>query len=232
MAIKLYDLVGEDKSKPFSPHCWKAKMALAHKGLEWDCVPTRFTDIPKIENGGFSTVPLIRHGENLVHDSFEIALYLRNSYPDVGGRLFHGEGAIALSHFIESWTQTQLHTWIAGWAMLDIHNMQDTENKKFFREDREKRLGKTLEEIVANREDTIPELIKILHAMRFMLKKQPFLGGRYPRYADYIVFGAFQWLRVVSGLQMIPKGEPVLEWVERMLDLHDGLGRSISEANV
>lgn len=232
MSIKLYDLVGEDKTKPFSPHCWKAKMSLAHKGQEWESVPTRFTDIDKVENGGFSTVPVIRHGDNLVADSFEIALYLRNSYPDVSGRLFHGEGGIALSRFVESWSQTQLHVWISNWAMLDIYNMQDEENKAFFRKGREKHAGKTLEEIVENREETIKDLTKILHTLRFMLKKQPFIGGRYPRFADYIVFGAFQWLRVVSGLHMIPEKEPVLIWVERMLDLHDGLGRTVPEANV
>lgn len=231
MTIKLYDLVGEDKSKPFSPHCWKVKMALAHKGLDFESVPTSFTQIDKMENGGFSTVPLIRHGKNLVHDSFEIALYLRNSYPDVGDRLFYGEGGIALSRFVESWTQTQLHGWIAQWAMLDIHNMLDDENKAFFRADREKRVGSTLEDFVANRDDSIPELTKILLAMRIMLKKQPFFGGRYPRFADYIVFGAFQWLRIVSGLHMIPKDEPALVWLDRMLDLHDGLGRSVSQAN-
>lgn len=231
MTIKLYDLVGEDKSKPFSPHCWKVKMAIAHKGLEFESVPTSFVDIYKMENGGFSTVPLIRHGENLVHESFEIALYLRNSYPDVGDRLFHGEGGIALSRFVESWTLTQLHTWMAGWAFLDIHNMLDEKSQTYFRESREKRVGKTLEEFVANREDSIPDLIKILNAMNLMLKKQPFIGGRYPRYADYIVFGAFQWLRVVSGLHMIPKGTPMLDWLERMLDLHDGLGRSVPQAN-
>lgn len=231
MAIKLYDLVGEDNNKPFSPHCWKTKMSLAHKGLEYESVPTRFTEISKIENGGFSTVPVIRHGKNLVHDSFEIAIYLRNSYPDVGDRLFHGEGGIALSRFVESWTLTQLHGWIAKWAMVDIYNMLGDEDKKYFRADREKRVGKTLEEFVSGREDSIAELTKILGTLRFMLKKQPFLGGRYPRFADYIVFGTFQWLRVVSGLHMIPKDEPVLVWVDRMLDLHEGLGRSVPQAN-
>lgn len=32
MTILLYDLVGRDATRPFSPQCWKIVMALAHKG--------------------------------------------------------------------------------------------------------------------------------------------------------------------------------------------------------
>ena len=81
MAILLYDLVGADAGRPFSPHCWKAKMALAHKGLEFDTVPTPFTSVPKVEGGTSKTVPVIRDGDKVVADSFAIALYLEDAYP-------------------------------------------------------------------------------------------------------------------------------------------------------
>jgi hypothetical protein len=32
MTILFYELVGRDTTRPFSPHCWKIAMALAHKG--------------------------------------------------------------------------------------------------------------------------------------------------------------------------------------------------------
>lgn len=32
MSLKLFELVGIDASRPFSPYCWRARMALAHKG--------------------------------------------------------------------------------------------------------------------------------------------------------------------------------------------------------
>ena len=51
MAILLYDLVGADEKRPYSPHCWKVAMSLAHKGLEYRTVPTRFLDIPSVEGG-------------------------------------------------------------------------------------------------------------------------------------------------------------------------------------
>ena len=39
--------------------------------------------------------------------------------------------------------------------------------------------------------------------MRLTLKTQPYLGGEKPNYADYIVFGAFQWARVVSPFKLL-----------------------------
>ena len=80
MAIVMYDLVGRDDRR-FSPHCWRTRMALAHKGLEHEARPTRFTEIPKIEGGQVKTVPAIRDGAQLVVDSWAIAQYLERTYP-------------------------------------------------------------------------------------------------------------------------------------------------------
>lgn len=230
MAIKLYELVGKDPSRPFSPHCWKARMALAHKKLDYEVVPAGFTQISEIENGGQTIVPVIRHGERLVADSFEIAIYLKDAYPDRGPGLFAGQGSIPLTRFVESWSQTQLHPWIIKWAALDIYNMLGEEDQVFFRNKREAAFGTTLEKFVENREDTIAKLKPLLMPMRSLLKHYDFLGGKDPMFADYIPFGALQWLRICSGLEMMDKDDPVMAWFERMLDMHDGLGRSVPEA--
>ena len=74
MTILLYDLVGADPRRPFSPHCWKVAMALAHKGLDFRSVPTPFTAVPTVEGGASKTAPVIRDGEKTVADSFDIAL--------------------------------------------------------------------------------------------------------------------------------------------------------------
>ena len=44
MRLVLHDLVGRDDRR-FSPTCWRAKLALAHKGLPFTTVPTRFLAI-------------------------------------------------------------------------------------------------------------------------------------------------------------------------------------------
>ncbi len=93
MTITLYSLCGTDAARPFSPHCWKAVMALHHKGLAFEERPLAFTAIPAVENGFSKTVPILRDGTELVSDSFRIALYLEEAYPEQPS-LFGGPGGL------------------------------------------------------------------------------------------------------------------------------------------
>jgi hypothetical protein len=63
-----------------------------------------------------------------------------------------------------------------------------------------------------------------------MLSYQPWIGGASPLFADYIVFGAFQWVRVTSPFQALAADDPVAEWFGRCLDLHGGVGRKVRAA--
>ena len=53
----------------------------------------------------------------------------------------------------------------------------------------------------------------------------PYLSGRAPHYADYILFSVLQWARITTSTAVVPGDDPVAVWFERMLDLYDGLGR-------
>lgn len=229
MTILLYDLVATDTSRPYSPHCWKARMALAHKGLDCRTVPTRFTDVPAVEGGISKTIPVIRDGERVVADSFAIALYLEDAYPD-RPTLFGGDGGKAMARFIERWSQTQLHPFLGSAALMEIYRQQDAENAAYFRESREVRYGKTLEAVDAERDWHRDAFRKKFEPLRSMLDTQPFIGGASPLYPDYIVFGALQWARVTSTYEFLEPGDPVLAWFERCLDLHGGIGRAVPAA--
>jgi glutathione S-transferase len=229
MAILLYDLVGADAGRPFSPHCWKAKMALAHKGLEFDTVPTPFTSVPKVEGGTSKTVPVIRDGDKVVADSFAIALYLEEAYP-ARPTLFGGAGGMAMARFIERWSQLTLHPFKGAAAVLDIHQRLDAPDKAYFRQNREMRFGRSLEDVSAGRDAGLAAYRASLEPLRSMLAWQPFIGGASPLFADYIVFGAFQWVRVISPYPFLDEGDAVAEWFERCLDLHGGLARKVPAA--
>lgn len=229
MTILFYDLVGRDAARPFSPHCWKTRMALAHKGLDFRSVPTCFLEVPSVEGGVSKTVPVIRDGDGVVADSFAIALYLEEAYPD-RPTLFGGDGGKAAARFIERWSQTQLHPFLGSAALLEIHHRQDDANQVYFRESREKRYGKTLEEVSASRDAHLAGFRRKLEPLRDMLACQPFIGGDAPLFADYIVFGALQWVRVTSTYQYLEPGDVVQDWFERCLDLRGGLGRSFAAA--
>jgi glutathione S-transferase len=229
MTIVLYELVGRDAARPFSPHCWKAAMALAHKGLDISSVPTRFLEVPRVEGGVSKTVPVIRDGEKVIADSFAIALYLDEAYPE-RPTLFGGEGGKAMARFIERWSQLTVHPYFGAAALMDIHDRQDETNRAYFRESREARFGKRLEDVAAARDAGLAAFRAALEPLRNMLTYQPFIGGASPLYPDYIVFGAFQWVRVMSPYKMLADGDPVADWVERCLDLHGGLARAVPAA--
>lgn len=229
MTILLYDLVGHDSSRPFSPHCWKAAMALAHKGLDCRRVPTPFTAVPTVESGVSKTVPVIRDGDTVVADSFAIALYLDETYPD-RPTLFGGSGGQAMARFIERWSQLTVHPYLGIAALSDIHSGLGPLDKAYFRESREKAYGKTIEEVSADRDAGLAAFRSSLEPLRSMLTYQPFIGGQSPLFTDYIVFGAFQWVRITSPFQVLADGDPVAEWFGRCLDLHGGIGRGVTAA--
>ncbi|MER8633564.1 glutathione S-transferase family protein [Mesorhizobium opportunistum] len=229
MTILLYDLVGHDEKRPFSPHCWKATMALAHKGLDISTAPTRFLEVPAIEGGVSKTVPVIRDGDKIVADSFAIALYLDEAYPD-RPMLFGGEGGKAMARFIERWSQLTIHPYVTTAAIVDLHGMQDEENAAYFRQSREQRFGRRLEDGVAARDAGLTAFRAALEPLRSMLSYQPFIGGASPLFADYIVFGALQWARVASPYRLLESSDVVAQWFDRCLDLHGGLGRKVEAA--
>ena len=52
-----------------------------------------------------------------------------------------------------------------------------------------------------------------------------FVAGGTPVYADYILFGEFQWARSVSDFEVLAADDPVRSWRGRMLDLFANLAR-------
>lgn len=224
MGIVLYDLAASG-GRRMSPFCWRAKYALAHKGLDFETVPTRFTEIPKICGGGQKTVPVIEDAGRTVADSWKIAEHLEEAYPDRPS-LFGGPAGKALSLFVQNWAAATVHMGLFSMVVKDIHDHLDPVDQPYFRENREKRLGKTLEEAQAGRDDKVEAFARSLLPLRLTLKEQPFLGGDAPLYADYVVFGAFQWVRGISPLKLLAPDDPVQAWALRCRGLYGGLGLS------
>lgn len=229
MARVLYTLCGADAARRFSPHSWKIVMALHHKGLEFEERPTPFTEIPKIEGGFSPTVPVLDDNGRLVRDSFDIAVYLEETYPDRPS-LFGGEGGKSLSRGIEGYTQFVVQAALMRIIVKDIHDVLAPEDQAYFRKSREVRLGRTLEEISGDWENEAAAFAAKLEPMRHVLRFQKYLGGDGPLFADYILFGALQWARVASPKPLLKADDPVSDWFQRCLDLHGGLPRTVKAA--
>jgi glutathione S-transferase len=220
--LQLYDLAGAEADRRFSPFCWRIRMALAHKGLEVETIPWRFTEKERLAPTGQGRVPVLVDGERWIADSWAIASHLEESYGDRPS-LFGGPTGRALTRFYASWTDAVLHTALVRFLVLDILHHCHDKDRAYFRASREERLGATLEAVTADREALLPALSEVLTPLRLTLRAQKFLGGDGPLYADYIVFGAFQWARAISAFKLLAPDDPVSAWRDRMLALHDGL---------
>lgn len=224
MAIKLYDLAGAEDDRRFSPYCWRAKMALKHKGLEFDTIPWRFTDKEAIAFSGQGLVPVMVDGETKLHDSWRIALYLDEAYPQRPG-LFESAESRALGEFFNNWVFRSAQPALFKVVVLDLFARIHDKDKAYFRESREKRFGMTLEQFAGDPRQALAGFRGVLEPVRPVLVQNRFLSGKGPGYADYILFGAFQWARAISPIRLLEPDDPLYKWRESLLDLFDGYAR-------
>jgi glutathione S-transferase len=222
--LKLYDLAGAEPDRRFSPYCWRIRMALAHKGLEVETVPWRFTEKDKLPQPNQGRVPVIVDGGKVVHDSTAIADYLETRYPQ-SPSLFGGDTARTLTRFVQNWTETVLQPALIGFVVLDICRHSAPRDQPYFRQSREERLGTTLENAVKDRDARLPAFRDSLAPLRRTVERQKFLGGDAPTYADYVVFGAFQWARAISDFELLAADDPIAAWRGRLLDAFGGYAR-------
>lgn len=220
----LYDLAGADPNRRFSPFCWRIKLALAHKGLEVETVPWRFTDKAVIAASGQEKVPVLVDGDRVLHDSWAIADYLETTYPDRPS-LFGGPEGRSLARFVSHWTDRAMSIGAFRMIVADIWTQVDEKDRDYFRTSRESRLGKPLEEVAANRDLDIAAYRQGLEPLRALVKEQPFVGGAAPSYADYIPFSVLQWAANTSNFALVADDDPIAAWRDRVADLFDGLAR-------
>jgi glutathione S-transferase len=225
--IILYDLLG-DEDRRFSPYCWRIRLALAHKGLKSEDIRVGLTDKDKVAFSGQSLVPVIvdkANGDKVVNDSWNIACYLEQTYPQkplFGGAM--GQGATRL---INNWAGPGFLVSIGPMVIRDLMDRFRPVDHPYFRESREKRYGKTLEQVQEGREARLPGFRAALEPIRQTVAQQKFICGEQPGYADYIVFSGFQWARMASDFQLIAADDPIAAWIGRIDGLYDGLTRKV-----
>ncbi len=229
MAMEMWDLAAADETVRFSPYCWRIRYALAHKGLKAETHPWRFTDKDAIAFSGQGFVPVLKDGDHVVADSWTIADYLDRAYPE--RPLIDGPQARALTNFVRQWVQITLTPIIMRGIMPELFAAIAEKDRAYFRESREQRLGRKLEDVAAPLETVRADLKTALHPLRLALGSEPFVSGAEPAFADYAVMGAFMWVRCISRHELLEEGDPVFLWRERMLDLYDGMGRRAPRAN-
>ncbi len=222
--IQLWELRGQDDRR-FSAFAWRSRMALMHKGLAFSEHPVRLTDKELIAFSGGKTVPIIRDGDAVVRDSWQIADYLERTYPQRPS-LFGGATGRALCQFFNVWVDRTIVPLAFRALACDAILIQDPADHAHFRETVEKFTGQSPESLKALQDKAFERLSGALDPARATLKRQTYIGGAEPCYADYALFSVFQWARIVSPVRALPDGDPLLAWMDSLLNLYHGHGRN------
>jgi glutathione S-transferase len=221
--LELWELGGRDDCR-FSTYSWRTRLALHHKGLAYTVHPVSVSDKAAIAFSGQGKVPILKHGDRVIADSWAIALYLEQEFPD-RPTLFSGLVGETLTHVFNVWTDRELIPALVPYLMHDVLDCVNEADAAHLRGQIESAVKKSLEDLAAEREKALPAFRRKLRPVRKALERKSFLGGTAPTYADYILFGLLQWSRVTSRTPVLEGGDVIAGWFERMLDLYDGVGR-------
>jgi len=112
----------------------------------------------------------------------------------------------------------------------DLVDVIDPKDLDYFRSSREARFGTTLEAVQEGRADRLAAFRELLLPIRLVLRRQQWLGGAAPSYADHIVAGTLMWPHCASRFELLEANDPVSQWRDRVLDLYGGLGRNAKRA--
>jgi glutathione S-transferase len=228
MTPMMFDLAAADPAVRFSPYCWRIRLACALKGIVLDTTPWRFTEAERLPQG-HRTVPTLLHEGGALSESFDIALWLERTYPDAPP-LLGDELAIAHLRLIAAWSESQVSANLVRNVALDIWSALDPADQPYFRASREKRFGASLEAVQDGREGRVETIRAALQPARMVLRRQPYLGGESPSFADILLFAPFMWVRAISLFDPLEQSDALWGWRERMLDAAGGQARNAPRA--
>lgn len=217
MERRLFELCGKNPTIRFSPYVWRIRLALVRKGLPFTAETVRYSDKRAIAPSGSKTVPVLCDGGKWVADSWEIAKHLEKTYPD-RPTLFGGNEAFGL--FVQNWTNTTLLPALFMLTCTDILEQFEGEDRDYFYRTRSERVGMPLEKTLKLRDKNLKRLKSVLAPVRETLKEQDFISGDEPLYPDYIVFGAFQWVKLVSPLAVLKDDPEIARWFSKVWDFY------------
>lgn len=229
--MQLYELV-LGGGRTVSPFVWRAKMHLAHKGFEAETVAIGYGDKDKLAFSGQDRVPVLVDGDKTIHDSWRIAEYLDEAYPDrpslFGGPIGHGMGL-----FFNRWCDTQMLGQLFLLCTPGTFDATPDADQPYFRQSRaEWSGGMTIEQMRENPERKIEQLRTVLEPVRLTLAEQDWLSGDGPAFVDYCLFGGFMWARTTTAFELLEPDDPVEAWRQRMLDLFGGFARGARAVEV
>ena len=222
MSLVFYERVGHEGRRP-SPFSWRIRYALAHKGVPFEVRPVRFADVDTIKRlTGQHLTPVLADGDQAVHETWDIACYLEDRFPDQPS-LFGGAEGRGMARFVNVWSDTQLSPPLRRVIYADFPAVLDAGDRAYFRSTRERDLGMTLEAACEQPAAKLEAFQKACAPLERALSLQPYVCGAAPAYGDYIVFSVFQMARLGCPRDVVAPGSAIGDWRARMIALFDNL---------
>src|SRR5436190_1643752 len=130
--IELWELKGKGDRR-YSLFSWRTRLALKHKGLDFTSHPVAMSDKAAVAFSGGKTVPIIKDGETVIRDSWNIAEHLEDRYADRPS-LFGGAIGRGVTRTFNSWVDRVLVGAMMAVVAADIYERIADEDRQFFRQ--------------------------------------------------------------------------------------------------
>ncbi|MFT7223491.1 MAG: glutathione S-transferase [Cellvibrionaceae bacterium] len=227
MTCILFELTAKDINRKFSPHSWKSHLALNHKKITFESQPVQYHQYPEtLKFVDYSLLPVLKDGDEVVTDSWNIAVYLEAKYPK--NSLFINEAGKKLAQSMNEQCDTTIAQFVRPLILMDLFQLIADEDKQYFRESREAKLGMTLEAFSKKAPEALVSLKQELAKIGKLLENQDFLAGASPSYADICLLSTLIWIACINDTVFLEEGTPTKDWYQRMLQHYPDAAKAVN----
>jgi len=211
--ITLYELAGKNDLR-FSPPCWNVKLCLLYKKIDFETVAIGFSEKNKILFSNQQLVPVLKHQDGHISDSWNIINWLDENYENP--KLFVNEASKNFSHFLYLWTSRQILPILFKIIAHEIPNILEGDDLNHYIITREERIKGPITKFVPVISDSIKKFRSLINPMRSLIKKNGFISGSNPGIEDFIFFGNFKWVYTCSSCNLLDKEDEVFQWYKKI----------------
>ncbi|KAF7291696.1 GST N-terminal domain-containing protein [Mycena chlorophos] len=226
--IVFYDIPCKTAGATWSPNIWRIRYALNYKQLPYTTVWIEYPDIAALytetlkippcstrrDGSPYYCLPVIHdpNTDTTISDSPIIAAYLDKTYPDPERALFPPNTHTLQKAFRSAYDE--ITGPMAPFVIPRIADILRAPSEVYFVETRSKSFGKPLREVFPTGEEYTEKWEKTKNAFGkidawYCAEESggPFVMGKKPTFADFVIGGEMQWTRVAFG-------EDSKEWKE------------------
>jgi glutathione S-transferase len=211
--ITLYELAGKNDLR-FSPPCWNVKLCLLYKNIDFETVAVGFSEKNKILFSNQQLVPVLKHQDGHISDSWNIINWLDENYENP--KLFVNEASKNFSHFLYLWTSRQILPILFKIIAHEIPNILEGDDLNHYIITREERIKGPITKFVPVISDSIKKFRSLINPVRSLIKKNGFISGSNPGIEDFIFFGNFKWVYTCSSCNLLDKEDEVFQWYKKI----------------